>query len=286
MPKKTPLFTLVLICAVLTIPCLAFAQTTPPQLSVTTNKNVYLPGDTIIITGSTYPVSSTPLSIQILGPDSNPVQLSQVSMTQNGLYSTIFVAGGGPLWQKYGLYTVIVERGSPNLQAQTTFYFESTNTTSQPTQKVIVSTDKQSYSDGDSMVISGNVAPFDPYKILTLQILDPIGHLVQVEEPNVSQDGMYSVNLTTGTSMWSSTGTYAVKVQYGSSNDTAQTTFSYNAASTTSENQPQSSATPSKIPAWVRNDFIWYGQGTISEDDLLGAIKFLVDNGIIQLRSN
>ena len=42
-------------------------------------------------------------------------------------------------------------------------------------------------------------------------------------------------------------------------------------------------AEESKIPDWVRNIFIWYGQEQISEDDILNAIIFLVQNQIIQI---
>jgi len=38
-----------------------------------------------------------------------------------------------------------------------------------------------------------------------------------------------------------------------------------------------------KIPEWVRNIFIWYGEKAISEDDLIGAIQFLIKEGIIKI---
>ena len=38
-----------------------------------------------------------------------------------------------------------------------------------------------------------------------------------------------------------------------------------------------------KIPSWVRNIFIWYASEQISEDELLNAIKFLVNQEIINL---
>jgi hypothetical protein len=38
-----------------------------------------------------------------------------------------------------------------------------------------------------------------------------------------------------------------------------------------------------KIPEWVRNIFIWYGEKSISEDEVLNAIKFLINQGIIDL---
>ena len=38
-----------------------------------------------------------------------------------------------------------------------------------------------------------------------------------------------------------------------------------------------------KVPSWVRNIFIWYANEQISEDELLNAIKFLVNQEIINL---
>ena len=38
-----------------------------------------------------------------------------------------------------------------------------------------------------------------------------------------------------------------------------------------------------KIPSWVREIFIWYAAEQITEADLLGAIQFLVQQGIIEL---
>ena len=38
-----------------------------------------------------------------------------------------------------------------------------------------------------------------------------------------------------------------------------------------------------KIPEWVKNIFTWYSQDQISEDEVLNAIKFLINQGIIYL---
>ena len=46
---------------------------------------------------------------------------------------------------------------------------------------------------------------------------------------------------------------------------------------------PNSFAEESKLPDWIKNIFVWYGQGQISEDDVLNAITFLVENKIIQI---
>ena len=36
------------------------------------------------------------------------------------------------------------------------------------------------------------------------------------------------------------------------------------------------------LPQWIRNIFIWYAEERISEDELLGAIQFLIDQGILK----
>jgi len=45
-------------------------------------------------------------------------------------------------------------------------------------------------------------------------------------------------------------------------------------------------AQESKLPDWIKNIFVWYGQDQISEDDVLNAIKFLVENNIIEIEQN
>ena len=38
-----------------------------------------------------------------------------------------------------------------------------------------------------------------------------------------------------------------------------------------------------KIPEWVRNIFVWYAEEKVSEDELLNAIKYLIQQDIIKL---
>jgi len=38
-----------------------------------------------------------------------------------------------------------------------------------------------------------------------------------------------------------------------------------------------------KLPEWVRNIFSWYGEDKISEDELIGALQFLIKEGMIKV---
>ena len=42
-------------------------------------------------------------------------------------------------------------------------------------------------------------------------------------------------------------------------------------------------AEESSLPEWVKNIFVWFGQGVVSESELLGAIEWLVENNIIKI---
>ena len=44
-------------------------------------------------------------------------------------------------------------------------------------------------------------------------------------------------------------------------------------------------ANAESVPAWVKNNALWYGQGVISETEFLNAIKFLIENKVIVIES-
>ena len=39
----------------------------------------------------------------------------------------------------------------------------------------------------------------------------------------------------------------------------------------------------SEIPDWIRDIFVWYAEGTITETDLLSALQYLINQGIIDV---
>lgn len=76
--------------------------------------------------------------------------------------------------------------------------------------------------------------------------------------------------------------------KYISQISTTHTSLIPNPQSNTSINTPNNldihnQTIQQKIPAWVKNIFIWYGKGSISDDELLGALQFLIQQGIIKV---
>ena len=47
-----------------------------------------------------------------------------------------------------------------------------------------------------------------------------------------------------------------------------------------------SSAEAAGVPAWVKNNAGWWADGTISENDFLNGIQYLIKMGIMQVSSS
>lgn len=92
---------------------------------------------------------------------------------------------------------------------------------------ITVTTDKNSYEDGDTIVVTGQVRERLSGYPVTLQVFAANGNLVTVEQLDVSTANTYGVDITAGGTLWRSAGTYTVKVVYGTDTRTAETTFEF-----------------------------------------------------------
>jgi predicted secreted protein with PEFG-CTERM motif len=98
---------------------------------------------------------------------------------------------------------------------------------------ITTSTDKLSYKDGDTIIISGSVKAIVEGTPLTVQILDPNQSIVHIDQIEVAQDGKYSTTAKATGLLWKKDGTYTVKVQYGQPNVVAEANFEFESASST-----------------------------------------------------
>ena len=93
------------------------------SITVTTDKPSYNDGDKITISGSTKDyISNTPVTVIVRNPIGNVIKVDQVDLGTDRTFSTALSAGG-PLWQDAGTYSVMVEFGSKDRSAATTFQF-------------------------------------------------------------------------------------------------------------------------------------------------------------------
>lgn len=98
----------------------------------------------------------------------------------------------------------------------------------QQAEYVVVSTDMEAYSEGDVIVITGQVLQRHAGGI-TIQVLSPNNDLVAIGQPMVGPDNTFTFTLSTGDTMRHD-GTYTVMATYSlhaNSPRIAQTTFMY-----------------------------------------------------------
>jgi predicted secreted protein with PEFG-CTERM motif len=107
-----------------------------------------------------------------------------------------------------------------------------TSATSGNTGAITVTTDKMSYNDGDKVMISGSTQDYISDTPITVRIISPIGNIVKVDQVDLGSDRTFSTSITATGALWQEAGAYTVKVQYGSPDRTAQTTFQFAGSST------------------------------------------------------
>jgi hypothetical protein len=56
--------------------------------------------------------------------------------------------------------------------------------------------------------------------------------------------------------------------------------------SETHENSEEDSIESPKIPSWVHDIFVWYAEESISENELLASLEYLISQGIINVNFN
>jgi predicted secreted protein with PEFG-CTERM motif len=90
---------------------------------------------------------------------------------------------------------------------------------------ISVQTNDNNYTEGDTIVISGNIATMIGDTQVTMQLFQG-GNLIEIAQIKVSQDGNYSHTLIAQGPLWKTQGSYMVKVTYGEGN-TAEMLFDY-----------------------------------------------------------
>lgn len=90
---------------------------------------------------------------------------------------------------------------------------------------VSASTDKSSYVEGDTIVVSGKVKSILIGTPIILQVFDPDNNRVKIAQINPTQDGSYTHTINAVGSLWNKDGEYMVQVFYGPATSAMETTF-------------------------------------------------------------
>ena len=121
---------------------------------------------------------------------------------------------------------------------------------------IVVTTDKSSYSEGDTILVTGEVK--DLYGVpVAIMITSSNGSVVGIAQVSIGADKKFSAEFTAGGTM-KQEGTYTVTAQYGNENRTAESTFEFGGSTVTPPTEKNSRVTDTTVSVQGSSDLIGY----------------------------
>ena len=142
---------------------------------------------------------------------------------------------------------------------------------------VDITSDKESYSVGESVLFTGSVNKYDEDRSLRLTIFDSSKNLIITKKTPVDSYGKFSYTVELNEKF--SDGKYIVKSQYCNSKSTVDTSSFMIATG----NEPSLTSNTSEIPVWIKNNAGWWADGSIDDSSFVQGIQFLVQEGFMKI---
>ncbi len=168
---------------------------------------------------------------------------------------TLFVVTSGQMAFGYG---------GPPVQSDTNNY------------TVDIYADNESYMLGDTITFTGTVNKYDDGRNLRITIFDSTDRYLITQKTLVETDGTFSHSIELNKKF--SEGKFIVKAQYGSTNTTVKI-MSF----VISSNHDTILSQDNEIPSWLKTTVGYWADGVSSDGEFVNAIKFLIEDGIIQI---
>ena len=142
---------------------------------------------------------------------------------------------------------------------------------------VDISTDKESYAIGESVLFTGSVNKYDEDRSLRISVFDSSKNLIITKKTPVDTYGKFSYTVELNEKF--SDGKYIVKSQYGNS----KSTVNISSFMITAGNIPTMTSNTSEIPVWIKNNAGWWADGSIDDSSFVQGIQFLVQEGFMKI---
>ncbi len=144
---------------------------------------------------------------------------------------------------------------------------------------IVVTTDKASYSEGETIVITGEVKDLYSGTPVSIVVTAPNGNIVTIAQSTIGADKKFSTEMTAGGVLMKAEGTYNVKVTYGTANRTAETSFEFGGSTITPPSGGDvSKVTDTTVSVQGSSDLIGY---VITGGKLLGIMPDVDANSLI-----
>lgn len=266
------IFALVLVAT----PGIVFAQS--PQITLLADKQSYVTGDTITISGKISSLgSSNSAVLQVFNPFNVLVQIGTISLAPDGTFSKTIKAAGES-WANDGSYQIKVLYVSTPILATATanISFKATqSTTSQTTQPSQPSSQSPSTSQPPTSTQNSPQTPDDQTSIqeqikqriaLANKLKQQIENTATIQIPSWVKDTAQKWHDGTV----DNTG-FSKDIQYMITSGLVKVT-----------GQITPSSTFEYIPSWQKKVAEWWSQGLVSDYDYVNSIQYLLDKKVIK----
>ena len=132
---------------------------------------------------------------------------------------------------------------------------------------IVVTTDKASYSEGETILVTGEVRDLYSGTPVSVMVKAPNGNVVSIAQITIGTDKKFSTEITAGGALMKAKGSYTVAVQYGTENRSAITSFEFDGSTSTS--RVDSQVTDTTVSVAGSSDLIGY---TITGGKLLSIM--------------
>lgn len=149
----------------------------------------------------------------------------------------------------------------------------------------IITSNKTNYVPGENITISGwvnyNEAPTSDV-LLRIITIDPLGTRIFDEYTTSDSEGKFSIEIPLTNN--AETGTYNIEI--------VSQCREIHREICTHQNErlevivEKESNQEKRVPDWIKNIFAWYVEDKVTEDELLEAIEFLINQNIIQIKTD
>ena len=103
-------------------------------------------------------------------------------------------------------------------------------------ESIVVSTDKPSYLQDETILISGEITYLALGDQLTIMITSPNGNIAEIDQVTAGSDKKFSTEITPNGAYWKTPGTYALLVTQNENNQ-ATTSFEFSGVVNSSTNE-------------------------------------------------
>ena len=145
---------------------------------------------------------------------------------------------------------------------------------------IVVTTDKAAYTEGQTIVITGEVMNLYSGTPVSVIVKAPNGNLVSIAQITVGADKKFSTEVTAGGALMKAIGAYTITVQYGTENRSATATFEFGGSSTVTPPTPvdNTGITDTTISVQGSSDLVGY---EITGGKLLSVMPDVDANSLI-----